>query len=156
MKLEIAQAILEQAQFGHVGRFLEREATGRPEKHRINLELNMLEVEESNQAVVRLTVRSLEGAEYTFSASYLMLLGVTPEEGDPTGDDLKRALTSTAGMMLMPMLREAIANLTMRGRFGALWLPPIDFFSQLKQPDTAVPTPTPPKRRRSRKAKPTA
>ena len=46
--------------------------------------------------------------------------------------------------MLMPMVRECIANLTMRGRFGALWLPPINFAETLQvspEPTDAEPTP---------------
>ncbi len=134
MKLTIAQAILEEAHFAHVGKFLEKDPTAQPEQHTVNLDVNLLNIENADKAVVRLRVKGDEESQYSFHASYLLLLQIEPEDEDETGPERQRQLAVIGATMLMPMVRECIANLTMRGRFGTLLLPPIDFAESVQIP----------------------
>jgi hypothetical protein len=54
------------------------------------------------------------------------------EERLPPLDEIT-ALGATA---VFPFLREALANLTMRGRFGPLWIHPFDIRAALKNAET--------------------
>lgn len=144
MKLSISHAILEGARFAHVGNFMGEEATNLPDPHTVNLEVGLMDIQDTDKAVVRLMVKSDDKSQYNFQVSYLLLLKLEPEDGDETGSKLQQQLAVTGATMLMPMVRECIANLTMRGRFGALWLPPMNFAETLQvspEPTDAEPTP---------------
>ena len=43
---------------------------------------------------------------------------------------------SAAGPMLYPFVRETLANITSRGRFGSIWLKPFNFtMGQAQEPE---------------------
>ena len=122
----------------------------------MNLEVNVLDVENADRAVVRLRVKGDEKSQYNFEASYLLLLQLEPDDDDETGpEQLQHQLAVTGATMLMPMVRECIANLTMRGRFGALWLPPINFAERVQTPPDPGTEATPKAKRSGAKKKKT-
>jgi preprotein translocase subunit SecB len=46
-------------------------------------------------------------------------------EAAPVTLEVDRYIAESTVQILMPFLREAVANLTLRGRFGPVWLQPI-------------------------------
>lgn len=145
MNLKISQILLEDLHFSHVGDFLSKEPTARAGSHHIGYEVQALDVHESNKAVVRLRIKGGgEGEQYAFSASYLILFVL---EGKDEPPDLQKRLAVTGATMLMPNVRELIANITMRGRFGTVFLPAMNFAEAL----TETPPPAQPKAKRTPK-----
>jgi preprotein translocase subunit SecB len=61
-------------------------------------------------------------------------------EGDMTNPDaaVQEHLTKQGAAMLFPFLREAVANLTGRGHFGAIWLKPFDTATMTLQTQDAA------------------
>ena len=72
---------------------------------------------------VRVTTNPQDGdanALYDFAVDYAAIVRDVDKEKFPE-DKLVRVV----GAMLLPFVREAVANLTMRGRFGPVWLNPL-------------------------------
>jgi len=138
MILSIAQIILEEARFGHVGNFLAQPPTEVAAPSPVELRVELLKAPDGKSAVVRL--RAGSGASevpYSFSISYLVIFGMEEQEGVPTPADLDHRLLITGGTMAFPFVRECVANLTSRGRFGPSWLAPTDF-NQIALPVTSA------------------
>jgi preprotein translocase subunit SecB len=131
MNLQISQILLEGVRFGHVGDFLGQKPSANAASHSVNFEVQLLDVKEVGKGVVRLKAKSGEGPQYTFEASYLVLFSFKPDNADP---EFPKKLAATGAIMLMPMVRELVGNLTMRGRFGQVWLPPVDFTKEMGAP----------------------
>jgi preprotein translocase subunit SecB len=58
---------------------------------------------------------------------------VSAVEGEENLDPLE-FISANGVIAFYPYLREAVANITMKGRFGPMWMKPINFFA-LAQPD---------------------
>jgi preprotein translocase subunit SecB len=139
MKLSIAQILLESAQFAHKGDFLSK-APGTPvAPSQVNLSVELKKSDDSNTAIIRLLVTNdSPEALYEFSVIYVLILNIDLE-GEIPSDDLDKRLMITGAGMLFPFVRETVANLTTRGRFGPSWLAPTDF-SQIVLRNTQTPT----------------
>lgn len=131
MKLTISQMLLEKAHFEHKGDFLSKPPNVAPPQSQVDLQIELVKQEEVSQTgpstlLVRLRVASNPEEGYGFEVIYSALLGVSLE-GETRPDDLDRRLMISSASMLFPFVREVVANLTMRGRFGASWVAPTDF-----------------------------
>jgi preprotein translocase subunit SecB len=125
-KLNVSQILLQDVQFRHVGSFLERDPkTPIPQTPAgIEIELQQAAEAEKPAALVRLRVTSdVPEAPYSYTVTYLVVLTY---EG-PVPKDFDRRLIVTGATMAMPFVREVVANLSSRGRFGATWLSPVNF-----------------------------
>lgn len=134
----IAQIILEDVQFRHSdSAYLAKDVKTEHPQVSANISVDFLRVKEQGKAVVRLRVvcDSTEGP-YSYAASYVALL--TGVESILATDDGERMLVLGTSNMLMPFVREVIANLSSRGRFGTTWISPIDFAKELNK-NTEVP-----------------
>ena len=127
MKLAISQMLLEDAKFAHRADFLSA-APGPIAPSTVDLRVELAKGEDPTGALVRVRASSVAESPYDFSVSYLALLKIDLEGAAPPEDADKR-LMMTGAIMVFPFVREIVANLTMRGRFGPSWIAPTDFAS---------------------------
>jgi len=70
---------------------------------------------------VRVESASGDSALYQFSVEYMAFFEADP---DRPNLDLRTFVQLNGAAFLFPFLREAVANLTQRGRFGPVWIQP--------------------------------
>lgn len=149
MKLSISQFVLEEASFAHKADFLSVSpgVSIGGEAQPVETQVTVLKGAEPNRAAVRVRVDNGDGdPQYRFVISYLAIL--TWEANGKEAEEIDRNLMGAGASMLIPFIRETIANLTSRGRFGPRWLAPINVHQMLAPP-------SPPKRVARRKRKKT-
>lgn len=131
-ELRIAQMILESVRFEHDKDFLRREATHAAPPSTVGVNVETQRSQDENLALVRLRVVSKEPeAVYKYEVVYTAIL----QYSGPAPADFDHRLSVTGASMLMPFVRELVANLSSRGRFGPTWLAPVNFNNALKRPD---------------------
>lgn len=122
-KLSISQILLEDVSFRHVGDFLTRDAKEEFPDTPGQVNVEVARTPDGN-AVVRLRLVSSDPrAAYQYTVTYVVLFKVDGD-GPP---DLDKRLAVTGANMAMPFVRELVANLTSRGRFGVRWVAPMNF-----------------------------
>jgi preprotein translocase subunit SecB len=72
---------------------------------------------------------------YRFHAE---LMAVIRAEGATLTPDIERNLLRTGVTILFPFVRENVANLTMRGRFGPMWIKPINVQAALSSSEPSA------------------
>lgn len=129
MKLTIAQIILERSEFKHRDDYLRLEPRTALEPSNVGMtvQVQRAETDPAHAALVRVTAKSDDEALYYFSVTYVVFYGMEVEEGEAPPADLDHRLMVTGATMLFPYIREAVANLTSRGRFGPSWIAPTNF-----------------------------
>lgn len=127
MTIALAQILLEGAQFAHNGNYLAKQATTEAASHRIRLDVEVVNGADKSRAGVRLKATSEvadeEEPQYKLHASYLALFTLDAERDA----EFDKRLAVTGATMLQPFMRELVANLTQRGRFGPVWMAPVNF-----------------------------
>jgi hypothetical protein len=149
VKIKIDQVILEKVSFGHTGEYLSAPPTSAAVGQ--TAFRGTLEVFDEPVAVAvglqATTVPrdSTASPGYEFDIRYRVLLllsdGVAPNETE------RRELMTHGIAYLVPFVREAVASLSGRGRFGPVWLQPINVaamvesmnMSLVEVPPTAAP-----------------
>lgn len=127
MKLGIKQFILETVNFRHTNPNFLAEAPGTPAEHPVSVNAGLAYTHDKKEAAVSVIVVSDDPtAPYTYEVRYIVLLTVD-YDGEPPPADLDRRLVVTGGTMAVPFVRELVANLTSRGRFGTTWVAPVNF-----------------------------
>lgn len=122
IQLAISQIILESVDFRHTESPLTSEMQLVP-RTETSLQIEVIEGED-NRAAVRLKIDcEAPDSPYQYHASYLVVFSY---EGDPP-KDLGKRLAVTGANMALPFVRELIANLSSRGKFGTTWVAPTDF-----------------------------
>lgn len=124
--LTIDQIVLVNAEFRHRDDYLSLPASTNLGEFQINIETKM--ATKSDGTAVALSVSAAtsdESAEalYQFRVEVMALIREVPDSANIP------ALQFVAGAgiaTVFPFLREAVANLTMRGRFGPVWLRPVN------------------------------
>jgi preprotein translocase subunit SecB len=139
VNLSISQIVLERAEFAHREDYLrlEQKTALPPSSVEMTVQVQRAEGNTKGAALVRVIASSGEDAVYHFAVTYVVFYGMVWEGDESVPDDLDRRLMVTGATMLFPFLRETVANLTSRGRFGPSWLTPTNF-------NSLVPTPTAP------------
>ena len=126
--LKIVQIYLESAAFEHRADALGSPAGRAPDVGEIGVEMQVgLGRDDPAKALLRIAVSTKPEAKpmYQFRIVAVLLVHSDVALGAPPPD----AFLRRSGLMLLyPFLRETVANLTMRGRFGPVWLNPIDPF----------------------------
>jgi preprotein translocase subunit SecB len=136
-KIRISQIFLERASLTH-----REDCLSFPPTTSVSGEVEiLLEVglsQDKSRGRIRLRARSHPEAEdlYNFDVLLTALLEREGEGNMP----LERYLATNASAMVFPFLREAVANLTGRGRFGPLWIRPTNLIAQIEaQPQDSIP-----------------
>ena len=143
----ISQIVLVSSSFSHRPDFLSLPPEQTISEGKVEIEVGSHVNPVENTALV--TVRGhnnstdQESELYRFDVTMAALL--TLSGPFPDSDTAKRDLTGSGAAMLMPFLREVVASLTSRGRFGTLWLQPVNVRSLLESQGNVSESETPSK-----------
>ncbi len=130
--IQIAQIFLELATFSHRDDVLTLPATT-PFEPNLVVDVQGGIGEDEKNAFVRVTVHTKpkERPLYNFHVTMMALLKVAEGKENLS---LKEYVQTVAPAMLYPFVREAVAGLTWRGRFGPVWLAPLNIGAALSSP----------------------
>jgi preprotein translocase subunit SecB len=123
--LGIGHIFLVGAGFKHRDNLLEVPANTRVGPQQITVGIQFGILNEGEAYFVQLTVNSVQddpAALYDFSVT----MGGIFEQGPAVKELSHREIMEIGGTILFPFLRETVANLTQRGRFGPVWLNPFN------------------------------
>lgn len=124
LNVQIEQVFLEEATFRHRPGHLDLPSTTRRPGGEIEIEVSVGVTDDGERAVYRVTIDTGKDATALYDAR-LVMVGLFVREPKAALD--LWAFAATNGLtVLFPLLREAMANLTGRGRFGPVWLAPVD------------------------------
>jgi len=151
----IGQIFLERAQFGH-----REDALLLPPNTQLGEPQLLFTFEggvapDDKTGFVRVTVQSKPDERPLYNIDVTMIALVQTQKGQENMP-LRDYVRTAAPTMLYPFLREVVANLTWRGRFGPLWLVPMNVAAATAGAIREVAPPTSkvlPRIRRSKKAK---
>jgi preprotein translocase subunit SecB len=138
--LQLSQIFLRQAHFEHAVEPLGIPAVATTEAT-ISITFNVTELttDAGKQAMsVLLRARSTPGFDHPYRIDVMMQGIIEPIEGEenfPVADYARVA----GATLLFPFLREAVANITGRGRVGPLWLKPFNVQFAAGHPDSMEP-----------------
>lgn len=122
--LRINQIFLVRAQFEHRDDFL-----ALPPNHQVEVEVQIqtsAQVEDEGKVgIIAMAITSNDELNpvYRFRVEMAGIVGVDPAAPNMA---LKDYLARIAPVMMMPFLRETVANITGRGRFGPLYVNPVN------------------------------
>lgn len=126
----IEELVLVSSSFSHRADFLTRDRRSPIDDHVVDAQFQL--VHGLAPSVVGVTVRvatrdGVDGA-YAFHAEMMAIIRV---EDTRSGVPADSQLLQAGVTILFPFVRETIANMTMRGRFGATWIKPMNVQSIL-------------------------
>jgi preprotein translocase subunit SecB len=159
--LAIAQIFTERLAFSHRDDHMTLPSTTAPVIGDLNIRLTTGESVDGEAGLVRIELQTDPAIKPIYNVE-LALVGIVQRIKGEENMTIQEFLKSGAAVSLVwPSLRETLANITQRGRFGAVWLNainPTTMASQLTPAQAAVmlpadiPTPEskPPKRERAR------
>jgi preprotein translocase subunit SecB len=122
--LRIGQIFLSVAHFEHRDDALALPPTTKVEAD-VEITSTSAGTEDEKKGMITLGIRTLDDKNplYRFHVEMTALIEVDPEAPNLS---VREYATKHGPAMLFPFLREVVANLTGRGRFGALWLNPFN------------------------------
>jgi len=121
--VEIAQIFLERAEFSHRSDWLAFPHNTPAAVGPVNVNLEVATNAKGDQGMARIEVstRGDQNLMYSFRVAYVAL--VTKSDLN-SGLELAKYLQHSGPLLLYPFLRQTVADLTLKGRFGAVWLSP--------------------------------
>jgi preprotein translocase subunit SecB len=126
--VQIDQVILLNAEFSHGDKALSLPASTRITNLNFNIETRTGAIESGKAAflAVRATTDPEGDTEYLYrvSVEVVMVVSAIPGQENLPPVEYVQQMGPAA---VYPFVREAVANLTMKGRFGSLWLKPFNF-----------------------------
>ena len=122
--IRIGQILLVTAHFEHREDFLNLPPDSKLEEMNIDVTVEVGTNEENTQGMLRLTVGNSK-PEYLYHFQVVMvgLFDVDPHAPNMNLTDFLKVAGST---LMYPFVREVVANITARGRFGPVWLKPFN------------------------------
>jgi hypothetical protein len=128
--IKIVQILLERAEFRHRADFLEYPPVTPVE---LNLKISFSPgiTSDGQKAIVRALVETA-GNDQLYSLAFQMT-ALVEAEANAANFPLPDYIVTNAQAMLFPFLREVVANVTGRGRFGPVWLKPLNIIAVQKQ-----------------------
>jgi preprotein translocase subunit SecB len=131
MKLQLTGIILLDSSFRHTVDPLPLPPTPHPPMQ-VQQEIELLRGEVANTYAVKLRVNlDAPEAKYALTIGYAILLTIDLEGAEPPEDMVHRIMVTGANIAF-PYCREIVSNLTSRGRFGTVWLNPMNFSESIK------------------------
>ena len=102
----------------------------------INVEVKSGVSQDGKNGLVRLRVRTIPENRPYYNFDIAMVGLVTVDQAAPNMP-LDRYVATAGSALLYPFMRQVVADLTLKGRFGAVWLNPINLTA--KSPGDALP-----------------
>ncbi len=121
--VRIAQIYLDSAEFSHRADSASLPAATRAEVGDVTVQLEVGLTRDGKGGRARITVSTKPENNPHYQFQVVMVALVTKVGAG--GLELGAYLSNSAAVLLYPFVREALANLTQRGRFGPIWLSPI-------------------------------
>lgn len=118
----VAQVFIEKLVFSHREDFLNLPANTPPVVGEVSIGLMVGESKDGESGITRIEVKTDPAKKPTYNVELIMVALVkrVPGEGNMTIQEFLKSGASVS--LLYPFLREAFANVTLRGRFGPVWL----------------------------------
>lgn len=120
--IAVGQVFLERVAFSHRADFLALPPDTKPEVGDVAIGVSVGEGRDGESGLVRIEVKTNPGRNPTYNVELAMVALVRrlPAEGSlPIRDFI---LSAASVSLLYPFVREAFAAVTLRGRFGPVWL----------------------------------
>lgn len=131
-QIRIGQVFLSFASFDHREDALQLPTNTPLGEIAVQLDVQIKIAEDGDGGIIRLRAGTKPGADdlYRFRVE---MTAMVAHAGGVGGMTVKDYLMKSGAFMVYPFLREAVANLTIRGRFGPVWLRPINFMALAEQ-----------------------
>lgn len=126
--LRIAQVFLSHAHFDYRADPLTLSPPDSTTQVQMNVDVQVLDLVQENGppvAGVRVRVRSDPTSVHPYVFDVSMGAVIESEPGEENYNP-KDYVVNAGAALLYPFVREVIANITQRGRFGAVWIPPFN------------------------------
>jgi len=123
--LQVGQVFMSSARFAHREDVLQ--LPHKTDIGEVNVQVAMQThiSEDKKGGMIILAVRTLPGGQYVYDFE-IEMVGLVQQIPDQENMSIEEYVEKAGASMLFPFLREAVANITARGRFGPLWLKPIN------------------------------
>jgi preprotein translocase subunit SecB len=124
--LSIAQIFVSRVHFEHRPDFLDLPADAAPSggQSPVKVQVRTHIKEDGTSGLISVVVTSdADDALYRYEIEMIGVVTQDPEANMPVGD----FLVKNGPAIMYPFVREVIANLTLRGRFGPSWLRPFNW-----------------------------
>lgn len=123
--IRIAQIFLDSARLRHRDDYLSIPPDRKPDVGDVELQFQVSESEGGETALVRIRASTKPESEpiYEFEVTMTAIVEVNKEKPNMP---LDRYTTRNGIALVLPFVRQAVADLTMRGRFGPVWLNPMN------------------------------
>lgn len=130
--LSIGQIILDEVSFRHCDDYLAMSAKTPAHVGDVDVHIAAGASNDGSTGLVRIriTTRPANDPVYHFDVSYV---GLFASENLPEGVALEDYLRVSGATTLIPFVRQVIADLTQKGRFGPIWLSPINVLALITQ-----------------------
>jgi preprotein translocase subunit SecB len=128
--IRIEQILLERAEFGHRADFLEYPPST-PVELNLKVSFSPGMTADGQRAIVRALVETVQN-DQLYSLAFQMT-ALVESEANAANYPLSDYIVTNAQAMLFPFLREVVANVTARGRFGPVWLKPLNIIAVQKE-----------------------
>lgn len=123
--IRIDQLILERASFEHSADFLSHPPSTQITLDELEISLEGGTSPDGNHGLIRMHVRTNQKspAYYVFDVTMTALLSIDAAHPNM---QLPEYFATSGAALLYPFMRETVASITGRGRFGPLWLRPLN------------------------------
>jgi preprotein translocase subunit SecB len=129
--IRLAQIFLEEAHFSHRADYLAIPASTAPQRGALDISFQVGIAEDGKHAVLRIRASTEGEANPLYRLSVIMAALVEVDVESPNMP-LERYVSTAGGPLLLPFIRQVIANLTGQGRFGPIWLQPVNVRAALE------------------------
>jgi len=128
--LELGQIVLERALFEHRPDYLTLPHTTPVPSLPLRIHAQLGLDQEKRTGVIKLTLDTDRDQQPLYVVELTLAALVSVKAGEENMSIEQYAVTACIAM-LFPFLREAVANLTSRGRFGPIWLHPFNVRAEI-------------------------
>lgn len=142
--IRLAQIFLEEVHFSHRADFLSLPVATPPQPGALNFAFQTGFTEDKRRAILRVRATTEGEAKPIYQLDVTMTALVEVDVQSPNMP-LEQYVTTAGVPLLMPFVRQVIANLTGQGRFGSVWIQPLNVRAALESTQ-ATPEPAEPAR----------